>query len=103
MVVGAGDGAGDGARGGGILPSEEEAGLVTGGVMRGELGGEPDKTLQEARFVIGDFISCAIFPPGANGAVAPVPGVGAPASGRLGGRDGGGGSGGGGEIGRAHV
>lgn len=82
MIVG-----GDGP---GILPTEEEATVVTTGPMAGELHGEPDKTLQDVRFVIGDYISCAIFPPLANGAVAPPPAAG------LGGRPGGGGRGGGG-------
>lgn len=61
---------GDG--GPGILPDEEEAG-VGGGQVAGPLGGEPDKTLQDARFVIGDYVSCAIMPPLANGSVAPPP------------------------------
>ncbi|TVY93110.1 Histone deacetylase complex subunit, partial [Lachnellula willkommii] len=45
---------GDG--GPGILPDEEEAGIVAGGPVAGPLGGEPDKTLQDARFVIGDYV-----------------------------------------------
>jgi len=37
-----------------------------------ELGGEDsEKTLAEARFVIGDFIDCAIFPPLSDGSVVP--------------------------------
>ena len=71
-----------GGDGPGILPTEEEANVVTAGPMAGELNGEPDKTLQEARFVIGDYISCAIFPPLANGSVAPPPGPGT--AGRMG-------------------
>ncbi|KAI9880238.1 MAG: hypothetical protein M1830_004582 [Pleopsidium flavum] len=74
-----------GGGGPGILPTEEEANVVTTGPMAGELGGEPDKTLQDARFVIGDYVSCAIFPPLANGSVAPAPAPG------IGGRPGGGG------------
>ncbi|PSS22377.1 hypothetical protein M430DRAFT_98405 [Amorphotheca resinae ATCC 22711] len=62
---------GDG--GPGILPDEDEAAIVAGGQMAGPLGGEPDKTLQDARFVIGDYVSCAILPAMANGAVAPPP------------------------------
>lgn len=68
MIVG-----GDGP---GILPTEEEANVVTMGPMAGELQGQPDKTLQDARFVIGDYISCAIFPALANGSVAPPPAAG---------------------------
>ncbi|KAI1648545.1 Sin3 associated polypeptide p18-domain-containing protein [Daldinia loculata] len=36
------------------------------------LDSEGDKTLKEARFVVGDFISCAILPPLPDGSVAPV-------------------------------
>ena len=61
-----------------VAPAEEEG--VVAGVMAAGLGGEPDKTLQEARFVIGDFISCAVFAPLPDGAVAP--GVVAGSSGR---------------------
>ncbi|KAG0647030.1 Sin3-associated polypeptide p18 [Hyphodiscus hymeniophilus] len=57
----------------GILPDEEEAAIVAGGQVAGSLGGEPDKTLQDAKFVIGDYIACAILPALANGAVAPPP------------------------------
>ncbi|KAI8628599.1 hypothetical protein F5Y19DRAFT_464971 [Xylariaceae sp. FL1651] len=32
----------------------------------------PDKTLSEARFVVGDYISCAILPPLPDGSVAPA-------------------------------
>ena len=75
-----------GGEGQGIMPTEEEANVVTGGPMAGALNGEPDKSLHEARFVIGDYISCAIFPPLANGSVAPPPGPGV--AGRVGGRGG---------------
>ncbi|EHK99120.1 hypothetical protein M7I_4952 [Glarea lozoyensis 74030] len=63
---------GDG--GPGILPDEEESEIVAGGPVAGALGGEPEKTLQDARFVIGDYVSCAILPPLENGSVAPPPG-----------------------------
>ncbi|CAG8959261.1 hypothetical protein HYFRA_00012619, partial [Hymenoscyphus fraxineus] len=63
---------GDG--GPGILPDDDEAEIVAGGQMSGPLSGEPDKTLQDARFVIGDYVSCAILPPLENGSVAPPPG-----------------------------
>lgn len=78
-----------GGDGPGIMPTEEEATVVTAGPMAGGLNGEPDKTLQDARFVIGDYISCAIFPPLANGAVAPPPGPGAGPGARPGGGRGG--------------
>lgn len=63
---------GDG--GPGVYPDDEEAAIVAGGQMAGPLGGEPEKTLQDARFVIGDYVSCAILPALANGDVAPAPG-----------------------------
>ncbi|KAI0912970.1 Sin3 associated polypeptide p18-domain-containing protein [Ustulina deusta] len=33
---------------------------------------DPDKTLSDARFVVGDYISCAILPPLPDGSVAPA-------------------------------
>ena len=77
---------GDG--GPGILPDEEEAAIVAGGVMAGPLNGEPEKTLQDAKFVIGDYIDCAIVPPLDNGGVAP-PITGGPVRGGFGGGRGG--------------
>ena len=62
--------AGDGQ---GVLPNnDEEATVVAGGPMAGELGGEPEKSLQEARLVIGDYVSCAIYPALSNGSVVPA-------------------------------
>ncbi len=67
-----------GGDGHGVLPSTDEgAGVVVGGPMAGELDGDPEKSLQDARFVIGDYVSCAIFPPLPNGSVAPAPSPGA--------------------------
>ncbi|GLA68878.1 hypothetical protein AtubIFM55763_007078 [Aspergillus tubingensis] len=34
-------------------------------------GNDADKTLQEARFVIGDYVDCAVLPPLEDGSVAP--------------------------------
>lgn len=34
-------------------------------------GSEADKTLQDARFIIGDYVECAILPPLEDGSVAP--------------------------------
>jgi histone deacetylase complex subunit SAP18 len=65
---------GDG--GPGIIPDEEEAAIVAGGQRAGSLGGEPEKTLRDVKFVIGDYITCAILPVLSNGAVAPPPGRG---------------------------
>jgi histone deacetylase complex subunit SAP18 len=75
-----------GANGSGLLPTEEEASIVTTGPMAGELSGEPDKTLSDGRFVIGDYVSCSIFPPMPDGSVAPPPASGsAMRGGRFGG------------------
>ncbi|KAL1296728.1 hypothetical protein AAFC00_000198 [Neodothiora populina] len=71
----------------------------------GKLGGDAAKTLAEARFVIGDYISCAILPPLSDCSVAPLPpadrGYGGPGGRGGGGRDNygrGGGGGGGGRL-----
>ncbi|KAF2756835.1 hypothetical protein EJ05DRAFT_45142 [Pseudovirgaria hyperparasitica] len=50
----------------------------------GDLGGDAEKTLQDARFVIGDYVCCAIFPPLANGDVAGPPPPQAPGYGGMG-------------------
>ncbi|KAJ9664688.1 hypothetical protein H2198_000034 [Neophaeococcomyces mojaviensis] len=51
-----------------------------------ELGGDDaEKTLAEARFVIGDYVDCAVFPPLSDGSVVPrgvVPGRGSNGHGR---------------------
>jgi len=65
---------GDG-EGGGVFPSDEEEKVVAEGVMSGRLGGEPDKTLQEARFVVGDWVCCAVFEVGGDGSVSAAPRV----------------------------
>jgi histone deacetylase complex subunit SAP18 len=62
---------GDG--GPGILPDEEEAAIVRGGLVDGPLGGEPEKTLKDGRFMIGDYICVTITPALDNGHVAPAP------------------------------
>ncbi|KAF2119999.1 Sin3 associated polypeptide p18-domain-containing protein [Lophiotrema nucula] len=80
---------------------ESTAGGVKEALKR--LDGEPDKTLQEGKFVIGDYICCAILPPLADGSVAsaPPPPTGLMARGPpRGGRENGfGGRGGGGDYG----
>jgi len=52
-------------------------------VLEGPLEGDSEKTLQDARFVIGDFVCCAILPPLDGGGVAP-PIVGGSGGGRGG-------------------
>ena len=39
-----------------------------------DLNGDANKTLQDARFVIGDYISCVIVSPPVDGSVPPPPG-----------------------------
>ncbi|KAF6820562.1 Sin3 associated polypeptide p18 [Colletotrichum sojae] len=34
---------------------------------------EPDKTLADSKFVVGDYVCCAILPPLSDGSVAPAP------------------------------
>jgi len=38
-----------------------------------QLDGDPDKTLGDAKFVIGDYVACAILPPLADGTVQAAP------------------------------
>jgi len=73
---------------GSVVVGEGGAELEANGdtVMNGNssLEGEAEKTLQDARFIIGDYVSCAILPPLANGSVAPVPaGAGVNGQGRI--------------------
>ena len=57
-----------------VAPDDlDEEGATNGAVpaavkVRGD---EADKTLQDARFVIGDYVDCAILPPLPDGGVAP--------------------------------
>ncbi|KAI1144595.1 Sin3 associated polypeptide p18-domain-containing protein [Hypoxylon sp. FL0543] len=53
---------GDGGRG--LDPDDPEA--------EKKLEADGDKTLSDARFVVGDYISCAILPPLPDGSVAPA-------------------------------
>ena len=59
----------------GMGPTEEEAKILGGteGIMAGPLDGEPSKSLQDARFVTGDYISCCILPPLEDGSIASIP------------------------------
>ncbi|KAF9734616.1 hypothetical protein PMIN06_010707 [Paraphaeosphaeria minitans] len=65
-----------------------------------QLDGDPDKSLADAKFVIGDYVSCAVLPPHADGSVqaAPPPPPTGPARGGPPPRDGFGGRGGGREY-----
>lgn len=106
MVVGAGsasledtgdengdEAAGSGGAGGGGGGGSATSGGGVKALLEG-LEGDAEKTLASARFVIGDYISCAIFPPLPDGAVAappPLASAGYRAPGTYGGRGGGGG------------
>ena len=60
-----------------ITPQDEGYANGNGDAGRVNLqGDDADKTLAEARFVIGDFIDCAVFPPLSDGSVAPRSGGG---------------------------
>ncbi|EMC92087.1 hypothetical protein BAUCODRAFT_49662, partial [Baudoinia panamericana UAMH 10762] len=45
----------------------------TNGEMKDNLEGDSERTLGDARFVIGDYVVCTILPPGQDGRVASVP------------------------------
>ncbi|KAF4550751.1 Hypothetical protein D9617_16g015410 [Elsinoe fawcettii] len=51
----------------------QDGGGVNDALGLGRLTGEASKTLADARFVIGDYISCAIISPRQDGSVASVP------------------------------
>ena len=46
---------------------------TTNGTGAAAFEGDSEKTLQEARFIIGDYVSCVILPPQSDGSVAPTP------------------------------
>lgn len=48
-------------------------GVEGDGVSTSNMSGEADRTLQDAKFVIGDYVCCAIMPPQADGQVAAPP------------------------------
>ena len=79
-----------------LFPEGEEKEIVSGGVMAGGLKGEPERTLGEMRFVVGDFVDCAVFEPLGDGSVAPPPSLamGGRSRGEYGGAPRGGGYGG---------
>lgn len=60
---------------GSVVIAPEEDGYVNGAAGAGGRvnirGDDADKTLADVRFVIGDFVDCAVFPPLADGSVAP--------------------------------
>ncbi|KAI1384693.1 Sin3 associated polypeptide p18-domain-containing protein [Hypoxylon trugodes] len=70
VVIGGGSG-GNGNRGRGLDPEDPEA---EGGEDPDAAGvdNDGDKTLGESRFVVGDYISCAVLHPLPDGSVAPA-------------------------------
>jgi histone deacetylase complex subunit SAP18 len=60
----------NGVRGKGDRAEDDERAHTTANNSVGQLSGEPDKTLQDARFVIGDYVSVAIVLPMPDGSVA---------------------------------
>ncbi|KAF2716210.1 hypothetical protein K431DRAFT_209297, partial [Polychaeton citri CBS 116435] len=64
-------------------------GSGAGGEVEQVLEGDAEKELRDARFVIGDYVACAIYPPGQDGRVAPMPGYSSSRSQGRGGYDGG--------------
>ncbi|KAI9740706.1 MAG: hypothetical protein M1818_004671 [Claussenomyces sp. TS43310] len=61
---------GDGGPG---IPSADEktAAVVKDGIVPGDPAEQPERTLQDGRFIIGDYVAVAILPPLANGDVGP--------------------------------
>lgn len=47
--------------------------IVRGGLLSSDSGNTAEKSLQDVRFVIGDYIDCAILPPLSSGDIAPSP------------------------------
>ncbi|RAK78506.1 SAP18 family protein [Aspergillus fijiensis CBS 313.89] len=68
---GKGEGEGEGEGGG----HGSKARAAAAGAFRMS-GADAEKTLQDFRFVIGDYVDCAIVPPLEDGSVAPPPPVG---------------------------
>ncbi|PYI00289.1 hypothetical protein BO78DRAFT_424622, partial [Aspergillus sclerotiicarbonarius CBS 121057] len=60
-----------GPRGGSSGNENEEEKEGAGGKGLRIQGNDAEKTLQEARFVIGDYVDCAVLPPLEDGSVAP--------------------------------
>ncbi|KAF2124766.1 hypothetical protein P153DRAFT_326177 [Dothidotthia symphoricarpi CBS 119687] len=58
-------------------PEDEDTEMAEGGTMVEEalkqLDGDPEKTLGDVKFLIGDFVSCAILPPLPDGGVPAAP------------------------------
>lgn len=52
--------------------AESEEKMDIGEALK-QLDGEPEKSLGDAKFVIGDYVSCAILPPLADGSVQAAP------------------------------
>ncbi|KAH9887409.1 hypothetical protein F4778DRAFT_425280 [Xylariomycetidae sp. FL2044] len=61
---------GDG--GPGLDPEDVEARKLLAASGEGGSDGDGEKTLFDARFVVGDYVSCAILPPLEDGSVAPA-------------------------------
>lgn len=62
-------------QGEGELVGQEEGGKAKDSLIAllKDADGEPDKTLANGRFVIGDYVDCAILPPLSDGSIATVP------------------------------
>ncbi|KAG6014242.1 hypothetical protein E4U43_006775 [Claviceps pusilla] len=69
------------------LEGTESELIVPGGSTREVPASDKEKSLNDARFVVGDYISCAILPPLADGSVAPASAVRRESSNNAGYRD----------------
>ncbi|KAK3725524.1 hypothetical protein LTR37_000494 [Vermiconidia calcicola] len=68
-----------------VMQDSESAGLEDADAANNPgveiLEGDADKTLADARFVIGDYVACTIYPPSQDGRIAPPPSRGPPPNG----------------------
>lgn len=62
-----------GGRSGRSLEEEQEEDAAGAGSARDGLDGDAEKTLADARFVIGDYVACTIYAPGQDARAAPGP------------------------------
>lgn len=62
-----------GGRGADVGDDAGDDAMNGNGDVKENLEGDADKTLADARFVIGDYIACTIYPPTVDGRVAPAP------------------------------
>ncbi|KAF2792447.1 hypothetical protein K505DRAFT_307619 [Melanomma pulvis-pyrius CBS 109.77] len=73
VVVGASTNADEAKNGGGDVDMDVTPTAADVKEALKQLDGEPYKSLGDAKFIIGDYVSCAILPPGPDGSVPAAP------------------------------